>query len=117
MWVAEFFHLAAVADPKFGFFPLPAVTDPKFGLFKHVLGFARIIYTLCPNSCRQTARIGGAAAPLPPRPVRLCIAICVMPRRRKTDYVAVYQELCVILPQWQVKRIVLDLEEATWRAV
>ena len=43
--------------------PLPAVTDPKFGLFKHVLGFARIICTLCPNSCRQTARIGGAAAP------------------------------------------------------
>ena len=48
------------------FFPLPAVTDPRFLLFKHVLGFARIIYTLCPNSCRQTARIGGAAAPPAP---------------------------------------------------
>ena len=45
---------------------LTAVADPKFGLFKHVLGFARIIYTLCPNSCRQTARIGGAAAPPAP---------------------------------------------------
>ena len=63
MWVAEIFQL-------------PAVTDPKFGLFKHVLGFARIIYTLCPNSCRQTARIGGAAAPpCPPRPVRLWMEV------------------------------------------
>ena len=48
---------------------------------------------------------------------QLPIEICVMPRRRKADYVAVYQELFVILPQWQVKRIVLDLEDATWRAV
>ena len=30
-------------------FPLTAVTDPKFGLFKHVLCFARIMSTLCPN--------------------------------------------------------------------
>ena len=51
-------------------FPLTAVTDPKLvlffpltALFKHVLCFARIMSTLCPNSCRQTARIGGAAAP------------------------------------------------------
>ena len=43
-------------------------------LFKHVLCFARIMSTLCPNSCRQTARIGGggATAPPAPRPVRLC---------------------------------------------
>ena len=58
------------------FVPLTAVTDPQFVLFKHVLGFARIMSTLCPNSCRQTARIGGAAAPPcpPPRPVRLCFS-------------------------------------------
>ena len=31
------------------FFPLTAVTDPKFVLFKHVLCFARIMSTLCPN--------------------------------------------------------------------
>ena len=61
-------------------FPLTAVTDPQFVLFKHVLCFARIMSTLCPNSCRQTARIGGATAPLPPpppRPVRLCILYAV----------------------------------------
>ena len=52
------------------FFPLTPVTDPQFLLFKHVLCFARIMSTLCPNSCRQTARIGGGQ--LPPRPVRLC---------------------------------------------
>ena len=40
-------------------FPLTAVTDPKFVLFKHVLCFAPIMSTLCPNVCRQTARIGG----------------------------------------------------------
>ena len=45
------------------------------------------------------------------------MAICVMSRRRKKDYVAVFRELCVILPQRQVKRIVLDFEDATWRAV
>ena len=44
------------------FFPLPAVTDPNFVFFTHVLCFARIMSTLCPNSCRQTARI----APPPP---------------------------------------------------
>ena len=37
------------------FFPLTAVTDPQFVLFKHVLCFARIMSTLCPNVCRQTA--------------------------------------------------------------
>ena len=35
------------------------LTYPKFVLFKHVLCFARIMSTLCPNVCRQTA-------PLPP---------------------------------------------------
>ena len=45
------------------FFPLTAVTDPKFVLFKQVLCFARIMSTLCPNSCRQTARIGGGSCP------------------------------------------------------
>ena len=43
------------------FFHLSPVTDPKFVLFKHVLCFARIMSTNCPNwgsSC--------------PRPVRLC---------------------------------------------
>ena len=56
------------------FFPLtPVTTGPKFVLFKHVLSFARIMSTLCPNSCRQTARIGGGQLPPPaPRPVRLC---------------------------------------------
>ena len=49
---------------------LTAVTDPKFVLFKHVLCFARIMSTLCPNVGRQTARIGGGQLP-PPRPVRL----------------------------------------------
>ena len=56
-----------------GFCPLTAVTDPKFVLFKHVLCFARIMSTLCPNSCRQTARIhvdklpelGGELPPVP----------------------------------------------------
>ena len=53
-------------------FPLTSVTYPKFVLFKHVLCLARIMSTLCPNVCRQTARIGGGAAALPvPRPVRL----------------------------------------------
>ena len=42
-------------------FSVNVVTDPKFVLFQHVLCFARIISTLCPN--------WGAAAP---RPVRLC---------------------------------------------
>ena len=39
-------------------------------LFKHVLCFARIMSTHCPNSCRQTARIGGGGqlSPLPPVP-------------------------------------------------
>ena len=52
------------------FFLLTAETDPKFVFFKHVLCFARIMSTLCPNSCRQTARIGGgaAASPCPPVP-------------------------------------------------
>ena len=44
-------------------FPLTAVTDPKFVLFKHVLCFARIMLTLCPNVCRQTAQIGGQLLP------------------------------------------------------
>ena len=44
---------------------------------------------------------------------QLPIAICVMSRRRKTDYVAVYQEFCDILPLRQVKRIALDFEGAT----
>ena len=35
-------------------------------LFKHVLCFARIMSTLCPKLCRQTARIGGATAPPAP---------------------------------------------------
>ena len=70
--VAEFFPLAAVTNPKFVFFsPLTAVTDPKFVLFKHVLCFARIMSTLCPNSCRQTARMGGGSCPhAPPPPSR-----------------------------------------------
>ena len=57
------------------FFPLTAVTDPTFVLFKHVLCYARIKSTLCPNVCRQTARIGGGGQlpPCPPRPVRLCV--------------------------------------------
>ena len=73
--VPELFPLTAVTDPKFVFFsPLTAVTDPKFLLFKHVLCFARIMSTLCPNSCRQTPRIGGGSCPLPPpRPVRLWV--------------------------------------------
>ena len=53
-------------------FPLTAVTYPKFVLFRHVLCFARIMSTLCPNVCRQTARIGGGGQlPPAPRPVRL----------------------------------------------
>ena len=62
------------------FVPLTAVTDPKFVLFKHVLCFARIMSTLCPNVCRQTARIGGgAAAPCPPS--RTPMAISMTPSR------------------------------------
>ena len=49
------------------FFPLTAVSDPKFVLFKHVLCFARIMSTLCPNSCRQAARIGGGGSCPPHR--------------------------------------------------
>ena len=58
--VAEIFR-----DPYSGgsFFTLTAVTYPQFGFFKHVLCFARIMSTLCPNSCRQTARIGGGSCP------------------------------------------------------
>ena len=62
--VPEFFPLSPVTDTKFVFFfPLTPVTDPKFFLFKHVLCFARIMSNLCPNSCRQTARIGGQLPP------------------------------------------------------
>ena len=64
--VTELFPVTAVTDPKFVFFPLNAVTYPKFVFSKHVLCFARIMSTLCPNSCRQTARIGGGQ--LPPCP-------------------------------------------------
>ena len=46
-----------------------SVNCSKFVLFKHVLCFARIMSTLCPNVCPQTARIGGAAAP----PVPACM--------------------------------------------
>ena len=46
-------------------FPLTAVTDPKFVLFKHVLCFARIMSTLCPNVCRQTAELHGGGPPVP----------------------------------------------------
>ena len=62
--------VAEIFRARFGgsgrIFALTAVTYPKFVLFKHVLCFARIIYTLCPNVCRQTARIGGATAPPAP---------------------------------------------------
>ena len=55
-------------------FPLTAVTDPRFVLFKHVLCFARIMSTLCPNVCRQTARIEGRGMrPLPPAPYAYAI--------------------------------------------
>ena len=52
-------------------FPLNAVTDPKFVLLKHVLCFARIMSTLCPKVCQQSARIGGCPPCPPPHPVRL----------------------------------------------
>ena len=52
------------------FFPLTAVTHPTFLLFKHILGFARIMSTLCPNVCRQTPRIGGGPLPPPAPPSR-----------------------------------------------
>ena len=71
LWGGEFGPLTPVTDPQFLFFsPLTAVTDPIFVFFKHILCFARIMSTLCPNSCRQTARIGGGAAapPCPPVP-------------------------------------------------
>ena len=58
-------------------FALTAVTDPKFVLFKHVLCFARIMSTLCPNVCRQTARIGGGAAD-PPVPYAYAWTTCRM---------------------------------------
>ena len=48
-------------------FPLTAVANPKFVLLKHVLCFARIMSTICPNVCRQTPRIGGGGQ-LPPVP-------------------------------------------------
>ena len=60
------------------FFPLTAVTDPKFVLFKHLLCFARIMSTLCPDSCRQTARIGGATNPPAPPPSRTPMAVDIV---------------------------------------
>ena len=67
------------------FFPLTAETDPKFVLFKHVLSFARIMSTLCPNVCRQTARIeGGSCPPLPP-PSRTPMIASLL-----SDYIYVY---------------------------
>ena len=67
MWGGLIFSVNSSNRPYIRvFFPLPPVTDPQFVLFKHVLSFARIMSTLCPNSCRQTARIGGAAAPPAP---------------------------------------------------
>ena len=70
MWGGRIFSVNCSNRPSIRVFsPLTAVTDPQFVLFKHVLCFARIMSTLCPNSCRQTARIGGATAPpCPPVP-------------------------------------------------
>ena len=61
--VPEIFRARFGGGVVAGFSPLTAVTDPNFVLFKHVLCFARIMSTLCPNVCRQAA----------PRPVRLCV--------------------------------------------
>ena len=47
---------------------------------------------------------------------QLPLAMCVISRRRKTDYAAVFRELCAMLPHRQIKRMVLEFEEATWRA-
>ena len=76
-------------------FPLTAITDPKFVLFRHVLCFARIISTLCPNSCRQTARIGGAAAPLPP-PVPYAYACSTVGRTSVCPIVAQERRLKIM---------------------
>ena len=73
------------------FFPLTAVTDPQFVLFKHVLCFARIMSTLCPNSCRQTARTG-QLPPLPPVPYAYASEHCFF---NVSKYIMV---LVVLLP-------------------
>ena len=47
---------------------------------------------------------------------QLPLVMCMMSRRRKTDYIAVFRQLCAMLPRRRVERIVLDFEDATWRA-
>ena len=54
-------------------FPVTAVTDPKFLLFEHVLCFARIMLTLCPNVLSTNIPNWGGQLPHAPRPVRLCV--------------------------------------------
>jgi hypothetical protein len=46
------------------------------------------------------------------------LVTCMMSRRSKQDYIAIFREILDFLPSPpQVQRVVLDYEEATWRAI
>ena len=47
---------------------------------------------------------------------QLPLAMCVKSRRRKRDYVAIFREMAALLPHRRLQRMVLDFENATWRA-
>ena len=64
--------------------------------------------TLCPNSCRQTARIGGGAAapPAPPRPVRLCVWLGYRPTTGHRDVsVAAPERHHVTMSTWWSRHV------------
>ena len=47
---------------------------------------------------------------------QLPLAMCIMSRRRKGVYVAIFREISALLPHRPIQRMVLDFENATWRA-
>ncbi len=48
---------------------------------------------------------------------QLPLVFCLMSRRKKDDYVAVFDAVKSLLLQRNIRRIVLDFERATWQAI